>query len=82
MLPRKEEEILEEVKPKRKSKATDTYKEKEKEFLVRNKSGTSLYEVYFEKGGEIPKTLNGLYTSQASAKKAIKLYEVTRRQFY
>lgn len=75
------EEIVEE-KPVRKSQKRDAYKEKVKEFKVRPRSNTSLYEVYFHDGGEIPKVLRGLYTSQAEAKRDIKLYEANRRQYY
>jgi len=69
-------------RPVRKSGFKGDYKEKVKKFLVRNRHNTSLYEIYFTEGGEIPKVLGDLYTSHSEAQKAIKLYEATRRQFY
>lgn len=77
-------EIVEEPTPKRKYKTlkTSEYKEKVKEFKVRSGPNTALYEVYFEDGGEIPKVLKSLYTSQAEAKKCIELYKVNRKQYH
>lgn len=82
-----EQEVVEEStkakpRPVRKSGFKGDYKEHVKEFLVRTRVQTSLYEVYFAQGGEIPGVLRGLYTSHAAAKKDIKSYEATRRQTY
>jgi len=81
------EEVVEEKKkakprPVRKSGFKGDYKEHVKEFLIRPRHNSSLYEVYFKQGGEIPGVLRGLYTSQSEAKKDIKNYEATRRQTY
>lgn len=71
------------VKPKKnRTQKTDEYQEKSKEFKVRPRQGTALYEVYFEEGGQIPKILTGAYTSQMEAKRQVKLYESNRRQYY
>lgn len=69
-------------RPVRQSGLKGDYKEKVKKFLVRVKTGATLYEVYFTEGGEIPKVLKDSYTSHAEAHKAIKLYEATRKQTY
>lgn len=70
--------------PKRtyKTLKTSEYKEKVKALLVRNRPNTALYEIHFEAGGEMPKALKSLYTSQAEAKKAITLYEHNRKQYH
>lgn len=76
----------EEVKKKTKKVGRPTkdaeYKEKVKDFLVRVIPGTSLYEVYFKQGGEIPKALKSRYTSKVEAERQIKIYKATRRQYY
>jgi hypothetical protein len=81
-----EQEVVEKKvrkpRPVRKTGSKGDYKEKVKVFLVRTRNNSSLYEVYFTEGGEIPKVLKDLYTSQAAAKKAIKHYEATRKQYY
>ena len=73
----------EHVAPKKsRTQKTDEYKEKAKEFKVRPRANTALYEVYFEEGGQIPDILSGAYTSQMEAKRQVKLYESNRRQYY
>ena len=49
-----------------------------KELLIRNSNGRSIYEVYYENGGELPKDLSGLYTSHSEAQKAINQYLIKR----
>jgi len=41
---------------------------------VRNVGNTSLYEVYFSNGGNIPSNMEGAFTSIAAAEGAISLY--------
>lgn len=45
-----------------------------KQLLIRNSNGRSVYEVYYENGGEVPVDLLGVYTSHNQAQKAIDLY--------
>jgi hypothetical protein len=77
-----EEVVVAPEKKKYKTLKTSEYKAKVKEFLCRPRSGSSLYEVYFKDGGEIPKVLKGLYTSAVEAQKSIETYKVTRKQYH
>ena len=58
-----EDIVVEEKKVSTKKRKTEAYKEKVKPFAVRNRHNTSMYEVYFEEGGQIPAALGGAYTS-------------------
>jgi hypothetical protein len=77
-----EVEVVEKPKRKNKSLKTSEYKEKVKELLFRIVPGTSLYEIHFEEGGEVPKALKSRYTSSAEAKKAIEMYKANRKQYH
>lgn len=57
------------------------YKERPKELRYRIEPGTSLYNIYFQDGGEVPKALKGLYTSSSEAQKSIISYEASRRKY-
>lgn len=52
---------------------------KRKPLKVGRKHGTSLFEVYFEGGGELPKELKGMYTSPTVAQAAIDGYLANRK---
>lgn len=45
-----------------------------KNLLVRNNVGSPHYKVIYEGGGELPKELTGLFTSEKEANKAISAY--------
>ena len=51
-----------------------------KELLIRSSNGRSIYEVYYEGGGELPKSLIGLYTSHIEAQKAIDTYLASKNR--
>lgn len=53
--------------------------DKKKDFIIRQLDGTSLYSIGFEDGGQVPKMLEGFYTSETAAGYAIKQYEAVRR---
>ncbi len=54
---------------------TDEQTVKNKEFLTRRPlKNPLLFEIYFENGGEVPKFLSGLYTSETEAMEAVKIY--------
>lgn len=45
---------------------------KTKQLLTRTRANAgSMYEIYFENGGQLPGSLTGLYSSQLEAEKAI-----------
>ncbi|YP_009966397.1 hypothetical protein HWA86_gp19 [Pseudoalteromonas phage HP1] len=46
-----------------------------KELKVRLAKNTCLFEAYYEGGGELPKALNSLYTTEAVAQRAIDAYK-------
>ncbi|AGK87059.1 hypothetical protein RIO-1_45 [Pseudoalteromonas phage RIO-1] len=46
-----------------------------KELKSRLAKNTCLFEVYYEGGGELPKVLNSLYTTEAVAQRAIDAYK-------
>lgn len=50
-----------------------------KELRIKVADNTSMFEVYYYPGGQVPKALSGLYTSHAEAMKAIGAYEATKR---
>ena len=52
----------------------------EKKILIRNAPGTPHYKVIYEGGGEIPKDLLSLYTSEKEAQKAIDLYLIKKNR--
>jgi hypothetical protein len=51
-----------------------------KELLIRNSKGRSIYEVYYENGGELPRDLAGLYTSHKSAQASIDNYLIRKNR--
>lgn len=51
-----------------------------KQLLIRNNNGRSVYEVYYENGGEVPVDLLGLYTSHKQAQKAINQYLIKKNR--
>ncbi len=67
---------LEEDKPTKKKNTTD----KGKELRIRPVIGTSMYDVVFYPGGQVPKSLLGKYTSSVIAQKAIDNYLESRKR--
>ena len=77
-----EEQVVKKAPGRPKNNPDAVYKEQPKAFLTRSAPNTSLYEVYLEGGGEVPKVLKGLYTSRTTALKAAESYTNSRRKFY
>ncbi len=77
------EEVTQKKSAGRPKKNADAeHKEQPKAFLTRARSNTSLYEIYFEGGGEVPQALKGLYTSHTEAQRAAASYANSRRKYY
>lgn len=51
-----------------------------KKFMTRVRPGGSLYEIYFEGGGEVPEYLKGAYTSSHRALAASEEYVSTYKR--
>lgn len=50
-----------------------------KELRIKTASNSSMLEIYYYPGGQVPQALQGLFTSHEEAKKAIAAYEATKR---
>lgn len=57
------------------TKAVEKKEGKSKNFLIRQREGTTLFNISYEGGGEVPAELAGLYTTEQLAEAAVARYK-------